>query len=271
MGGPDMASYRYRARIPAEECSKLGIDGKVNEGQAHILVFSKPMGQDLILAEQARSQGVKIVVDIGDDHFTDRFSELYHGIAKVAHTLVTPTKEMAARLYDYTGRKAEVIPDPYELDLQEPHAQGLNALWFGHNVNLGDLQPWRKWLNGYEIRVVTGPGVVEPQIKWSPDALNEELARANVVLLPTRHGAENRSPNRLLNAIRAGCFPVCSKHPSYDEFKKMVWVGDIRTGLQWAKSQQGMLNGLVKEAQSYIEKYSPQSIGLQWAQFLGSL
>ena len=262
-----MASYRYRAMIPAMECAKHGINAKVNEGDAHIIVFSKPMLPDLDLAKKAKGNGTKVLVDFGDDHFK---TDLYRDMAEIADGLVAPTKNMAERLFQYTGKLADVIPDPYEMQLCEPHAEGNNALWFGHNTNLNDLEPWKKFLNGYDLRIVTGPKVSEGQVKWSVESLKDELAMANVVLLPTRKGVEYKSPNRLINAVRAGCFPVCSRHPSYTEFS-MVWVGDIRTGLQWAKSQQSLLNELVKEAQEYVEKYSPQVVGKQWAQMLGAL
>jgi hypothetical protein len=97
------------------------------------------------------------------------------------------------------------------------------------------------------------------------------LQESQIVLLPTRAGVEYKSANRLVNAIRAGCFPVCGALPSYKEFRKVAWVGKFETGLQWAKAMKDELNDRVKEGQAYIEKFSPESVGKLWEQALEAL
>lgn len=273
---PDLASFRYRAAVPARECEKLGIKTQINGGNASVVVFSKPVAEDLDLAGSAIKSGAKVVVDFCDDHFgSGKLGGLYRNMGELATRIVAPTAEMAKRVLGYTGREATVIPDAYENDLCAPHAVGNQALWFGHRLNLPDMEPHIPTVAhaGFALDIATGPTYKNEQwVHWGPAALSKCLAKTNLVLLPTRKGAEYKSPNRLLNAIRAGCFPICSHHPSYTEFRNLVWVGDMRTGLMWAKAFQGDLDGLVLQAQEFVEaNYSPAAIGYRWAQMLGAL
>ena len=265
-----MASYRYRAQIPCEEVGKInGFKTAMNDGEADIVVFSKPSSGDLDIARKAKADGAKIVFDASDDHFGDTRFENYYEMAKLADHLVTPTPVMRARVYDYIKRDSVVIPDPYEFDEQTPHADGDNYLWFGHKANFEELKSVFKFLGSRKLRVVTGPRPPPQAIEWSPHNLSLALKASNIVILPTLRGSEYKTPNRLINAIRAGCFPICMTHPAYLEFKPMVWVGHFPTGLKWADAFKEDLNGLVREAQDYIhDRYSPKTIGETWAKFL---
>lgn len=266
--GPKMASYRYRAAMPAAEVGRInGFRTAVNNGEAEIAVYSKPTPEDLAGATAAKAEGVKIIADLGDDHFAT--DQVYHDFAKLADAIVCPTQAMRARIYDYTKRDSAVIPDPYEQPESAPHADGENMLWFGHIVNIKDVTNVSHLLAGRTLRVVSGPRTLPTVIPWSPENLRVELARANIALFPTRTGNEHKSPNRLLNAIRAGLFPICMKHPAYMEFRSMVWVGNFPTGLKWTDAFRSDLNALVKTAQDYIRgRYSPAEVGRQWASFL---
>ncbi len=265
--GPEMASYRYRSLVPAMHLSRVnGYSCSINGGAADILVFSKPMADDLKMLREAKKEGCKAIVDFCDDHFVKNAH--YKEMAKEADLIVCPTKVMADRILEYTGKVVDVvIPDAYEHEEQEPHAEGFNMLWYGHKGNLHDLKPWIPYITEpWKLSIATGPNYPEAdKNKWGVEAIKEELTKANCVLIPTRKGAEYKSNNRLLNAVRGGCFVIAGWHPSHMEFQKMLWVGDCGTGLRWTKAFQQDLNGLVKQAQDYIrEKYSPKTIGKLW-------
>ena len=171
---------------------------------------------------------------------------------------------MSELIYRATEKTSTVIPDPYEMDEIEPHADGNNLLWFGHKVNLKVLGSMPKI---HDIKIVTGPGVVKGATFYSPQNLQRALLEANIALFPTVEGGKYKSNNRVLNAIRMGVFPVCGNHPSYEEFK-MVWQGNVHTGIRWAKHFKSDLN----EAQNQIrEQYSPETIGGLWNQALSNL
>lgn len=288
-GGPTFASYRYRCEIPQKALEAKGHSVCINNGEADIVVFSKPMLNDYEIAEDVKKQGAKVVFDIVDDHLNHPiYGPVYNKFIDLADLLISPTQNMAERVYRVSGRLPEIVPDPYEEELQTPHADGEKLLWFGHRINLKDLSPWKPFLNG--ITVLTGPNIHEPieikqgknlaqtqtlkpdearhYLEWSKDAQTRELGLHNIVILPTRKGAEYKTPNRLLNAVRGGCFVVASQHPAYDEFRKFVWVGNIKTGVDWAKAFHAELNDRVKEAQAYVEKYSPAAVAERWEEVL---
>jgi hypothetical protein len=271
--GPMTASYRMRSEQPAKF-----LGGTVNGGEGEIIVFSKPLPQDLELAKECKADGVKIAVDIIDDHFRHKLvGEGYSEMVKLADLVITPTANMSDRLVKYGLRPADVvIPEAYEEPHGEPHANGAEKFcWFGSQGNLKDIRPWIKngTFNGQHLTVVTGPceNLGHDWVQWTPEVQTRALQESQIVLLPTRAGVEYKSANRLVNAIRAGCFPVCGALPSYKEFRRVAWVGKFETGLQWAKAMKDELNDRVKEGQAYIEKFSPESVGKLWEQALEAL
>jgi hypothetical protein len=252
------ASYRYRAEMPAKH-----LGAPVNIGGTEIIVISKPWA--LEQAKIAKKAGITVVVDFCDDHFQHpSFGQMYRDYAKLADYCVCPTEEMRTRI---PHKNVAVIPDPYEMEELEPHATGDSLLWFGHNAGLKALK--YKLPN---LTVVTGPNVGEGMIPYSPERLKEEMAKANIAIFPTVKGHEYKSPNRLINALRMGLFPVCDPHPSYTEFKKFIWSTEVPTGVKWCREFRGELNDFVREGQDHIRgKYSPEAIGNQWRDLLEAL
>jgi hypothetical protein len=273
--GINSATYRYRALMPAQEVSKVnGFKATVNTGAGDIIVFSKPVHTDLGLAKAARAEGAKVVVDLSDDHFSHPvIGRLYADICAVADKIVCPTEVMRDRITANLEIEPEVIAEPYEFDELEPHANGEKFLWYGHKGNLIGLMPWKDYIKDLDLTVITDKNDRWPDyIPWSLEAMKSNLASRNIVLLPTMKGAEYKSSNRLVNAIRSGCFAVAQDHPAYREFRKFAWVGNLATGVKWAKHFKNDLNELVKEGQEYIrDRYSPQTIGKQWADLFASM
>jgi len=269
--GSNAASYRYRAQIPSQEVAKHnGFRTYLNDGDADIVVFSKPLPDELTLAEQAKRDGAKVVCDFADDHF--QRDDTYANFAKVADAIVTASPIMRGRIYDYIKRDSVVIQDPYEFDECEPHADGDDYLWFGHVGNFEEVINVAHLLEGRKLRVVSGPQPMPKVIPWSMENMKSAFAQSNIVILPTKEGADFKSPNRLINSIRSGCFCVCMGHPAYQEFRDFAWVGHFPTGLKCAEHFRSDLNDRVKAGQDYIrDKFSPTAIGEQWARFLESL
>lgn len=253
------ASYRYRAKMPAEQ-----IGASINDLTADVLVFSKPQASDIQAAREGRSLGQKIVVDYCDDHFDHKtLGPVYLAMADLADYAVVPTEEMRKRVPG-----ACVIPDPYEYPEASPHADGDNLIWFGHQVNLPAIVPHKNLPN---LTIVTGPGYLNT-VEYSYESLKAELLKANIALFPKIKGDDYKSPNRVINALRMGVFPICDRHPAYVEFKRFLWASDVPTGLRWAKEFRSELNGLVEQGQDYIRhKYSPETVGALWADLLGSI
>ena len=263
--GATSASYRYRAQVPARH-----IGCEINQGEAEIVVFSKPIAQDFPILEQAKGK-CAIIVDFCDDHFHHpKLGAVYERFLKEADQLVCPTKTMQENILmhpKYGGQPVSIIEDPYEFEEMEPHADGEKYLWFGHKQWLSDTDRIKNFKN---LTIVTGPGQVEGAIEYSPESLRQAMTENNIALFPK--SLPYKSPNRLLNALRMGLFPVCDWHPAYVEFKDFCWVADVYSGRKWAKHFQADLNDLVREGQDYIrDRYSPETIGEKWKSLLGSI
>ena len=143
-----MASYRYRSQIPCQELIKRGVDAKINEGEADTVIFSKPLALDVSIAKQAREQGCRVIVDFCDPHFNHKeLGPVYSEISQYANVITCPTKEMQNRILENLKKGSVVIPDPYEVDEKEPHADGESKLWFGHQRNLNEIL---KFVNYYQ-------------------------------------------------------------------------------------------------------------------------
>ena len=249
-GDENMASYRYRCRIPAKQ-----IGASINDANADILVFCKPTAQDVKVV------GNKVtVVDYCDPHF-DRAE--YLAFARFADAVTCPTEEMAKIIHFQTGRHATVIPDPYEFAERKVHCFGDGLLWFGHGVNAASIAKYRSLPN---LRVVSN---LQDDIPWSKTTLMREFARASIVIMPAT--AEYKSPNRTVEAIRQGCFVVAEPHPAIMDIPG-IWIGDIKEGIEWAKNNQQEANERITKSQTYVRTvYSPERVGNAWRTLLTEL
>lgn len=244
-GGNDgMASYRYRAKIPA---GLLG--ASINDINADYLYIAKPDGVSIGAISDAKLQGKKIIVDFCDDHF-DRVH--YLQMLNLADAVSCPTKAMQDRIKNL-GRDATVIDDPYEFSEAAPHCNGTRLLWFGHGVNYHSLKRILPDLAGYQMHVVSNiPGT----ITWSMQTMAEEFKSADIVIIPAT--ADYKSPNRAVESIRQGCFVVAEPHPSLTEIPG-IWLGNIMDGIEWASKNQEQANQQIKLSQAYVaERFAPR-------------
>lgn len=257
-----MASFRYRASIPAKQ-----IGAQVNNGEADCVVFAKPMHADLETAHKIKKEGVKIVVDFCDNHFEHQeYGPLYKAMAEIADKITCASEVMRDEIKNH-GFDSEVIADPYEFGLNEPHANGQQLLWFGHQLNLGEVVPYVE--HDMPITYVTGPNkLLKNYIPWSVENLKTALSRSNIVIIP--NGKKTRSNNRMVNAIAAGCFVLGGSQ--HKEWKHLIYSGPLHHGFQFANCFNDELNGLVKEAQKHVEAtYSPKVIGQKWKEVCESI
>lgn len=254
-----MASYRYRAKIPAEQIGAI-----INSTEADVFVFAKPMAEDCVLIGQLKAKGAKVVVDFCDDHFMSH--GFYRTMAEAADLITCPSKAMQETIKAH-GFDSVVIGDPYEY-WGEPHAQGDNLLWFGHQSNIDEVVPYIK--AGYRMEVVTGENKrLQGYTPWSVENLGQAMSRANIVIIPD--GKPTRSNNRLVNAIASGCFVVAGDQ--HREQRNFIWANrKIASGVQFARCFKDELNDMVKEGQQWVKaNYSPEVIGQQWKQALASI
>ena len=257
-GTPEMASYRYRAAIPARE-----LGGEVNGREADIYVFSKPMPHEVAAVKQLQKMRRTVVVDICDNHF-DRFKH-YGDMVEMADVVTCPTPWMKHYIESKFHRTVHVIGDCYEMPVRPPHCGGSHLLWFGHGVNFSSLERVLPQLTPYPLRIVSN---VVGTIPWPLDTLEKELEIADIVILPAT--ALYKSPNRAIEAIRSGCFVVAEPHPSLVDFP--IYKGDIVQGIEWTKRHLKEAHEMILLGQDLLEsKYSPKTQANAWRSLLNSV
>lgn len=249
-GGPEMASYRYRAQIPSDELS-----ASLNDRDADCLIFAKPVKDDIAIADACHARGGKVIVDICDPHL---HLPHYQRLIELADAVTASTAWLATMIEQDCSRACvNVIPDPYEFDELPPHTTGSSLFWFGHKTNYYSLERFLPWID--EVRVMSN---LDGAIPWSVDGLKAELAKADIVLIPET--APYKSANRTVEAIRAGCFVVAEPHPSLEGIPG-IWIGDLRKGIIWARANPDLCRAQLTQSQAYVrERYSPERVGNAW-------
>lgn len=247
--GNQLASSRLRASIPQAEVGKLGMAKGMD-----VVVYGKHwLGFDDL------SPFAKRVFDVCDDHFHGPHDAYYREHIAAADIVTCNSDEMARIIKRETGRDSTVIPDPYESE-ERPAGIGNGLLWFGHPSNLPDLHQYLD----LKPEILTGAD-------WSRERQLVALEKCAAVLIPTGKSMA-KSANRMIESIRNGRFVIAGNLPAHDEFRKLMWVGDIRNGVEWVKAYPHKAVGQVKLAQDYIrDKYSPEAIGKLWFNALGQL
>lgn len=257
---PMLASYRLRVAIPAPH---MGLDYRI--GEVGNPTFFYKLGNPEIAK---RCEG-GVVYDVVNDHFETEPS--VRQMAYLADKLTVGSEAMAETVYRRTGRPSTVIDDPYENEEWPARVSGHRVLWFGHIANMKSLLPHARLLRGLDLVVCTNSR--EPKvIEWTPQAELVCLDRCAVVLLTgSNPGA---STNRVVKAIRAGRFVVMPEDcpQSWRQFEPYVWIGNVRDGVHWARQHREEACSKIAAGQDYIRKrFSPQSIGSQWAALFGSI
>ena len=268
--GLNVASTRYRIVIPAYELQKQGVEITKD---APILVFNKGSIDLEILKLYP-----KTVYDICDDNLDcpERGQEYRFHLAR-ADAITCNSEAMRFIVHQKTKRIATVIPDPYEHPEWSP-SWGEGVMWFGHWTNLKDFHG-----RGIEATIITNASEVlqgtmvskvisqYKTLEWSTESMDAAYRSHALVVIPTGR-AIAKSANRLIESVRAGKFVVAEPLPAYEEFGEWMWVGDLKEGLEWAKSHKSECLERVKACQDYIRgKYSPKRIGAMWLKVLGSI
>lgn len=249
-GNDAMASYRYRCKMPSEWLS-----ADINNHDADVLIYSKPLPPDVDTAKKAKAEGKTVIVDICDPHIDQPH---YRDLIKLADLVTAATEWTASYLYDDFEINSYVIPEPFEFEERLPHCGGKNLLWFGHSKNYSSLERVKHQLVGYDLTVVSN---IMGAIPWSIENLDNALKNADIVVIPETE--PYKSPNRAVEAIRAGCFVVAEPHPSLEGFP--VYTGNLRKGIEWAYQNPEEANAMTLKAQTFVKsRFSPRILEHAW-------
>jgi len=314
-----VASYRYRMIIPATELKKRGhqvaaIGASAAAGgyeyavqqlqDLDVVVFGKmtdSLELQARLADAARDAGIRVVVDVCDDHFSnDAIGERYRAVVASADAVSVSSGFLAERIAEMTGRSATVIKDSYEGSRGTPKwkpGPQVEAVWFGHPLNLQGLAKSLGAFAGSGVRmrlvVVTGGtpevidwhGRVSTAVRrnihlefreWSLEATAQALQACDVVLIPIDREnpfSLSKGPDRVVESLWAGRLVLAHPIPAYEEFSAWAWIGeDLMGGLRWAIDHPAEVVERVARAQEYIgARFSPQVIAEGWESLCAEL
>jgi hypothetical protein len=175
---------------------------------------------------------------------------------------------MAAVVKMHTGRDSMVIDDPYENGEDRPTVAGHGVVWFGHSANITSL---------FQVaELITVPLVIctnyqhSAAVHWTPESERKCIYESSVVLLTGNN--PGASTNRVVKSLRAGRFVVTPGGvESWEQFRDYIWIGDVRDGIAWAhNNREEACNKIAAGQEAIRKKYSPQSIGSQWAGLFAS-
>jgi SAM-dependent methyltransferase len=310
----ELASARYRVLIPAQQLARLGHavqlaslpaggwPRQVLEAPCEVLVISKSFhAANEELAKAMKARGVRIVVDMCDDHFA-RPAEGAHqrALIALADRVIASTEAMAESIRLHTGRESIVVTDPVEGPRGEPRFEPrfpeLRVAWFGHPSNVGGLaekgeelvrlaagapvhltvvtQPFGE-LNEFLASLnAASPGRLRAQlVPWSTDNTWRVLQECDLAWIPVASaaGKEMKSPNRLLEALWAGRLAVADPVPSYLPFAYVTPVGvALDEAVARALREPQKARAGIAEAQRRIARsHSAFACGRAWAAALG--
>lgn len=127
-----------------------------------------------------------------------------------------------------------------------------------------------------ELHATCGGRVWWTFVPWSLAEMPNAFAGADLVVLPSNAGDSTKavkSPNRLVNALRAGRFVIAHPLPSYEEFSNYGWVGEnIADGVRWALENRQAVAERIVRGQDYVEThYSPFTAAREWEQAIAEV
>jgi SAM-dependent methyltransferase len=308
----DIASTRYRVLIPAMQLVRLGHHVQVStllpggwpdtirDAPWDVLVISKSFkraNEELAAAMKAR--GVRIVVDLCDDHFAHpEFGPHYQRLAALADTIVASTPAMAAAVRRHAGRESMVIADPVEgprgKPVFAPRLPRLRIAWFGHPSNLDGLTARARELHALarrmpvRLQIVTSPlEALRPiaadfeaedalevlATPWSREATWNALQDADVAWIPVAAADEKgvKSANRLLEAAWAGRLAVADALPAYEPYADLLPIGrGLEAAVVEALANPCAVERALNEAQRrLVREHSAYACGRKWAHAVG--
>ena len=216
-GGPHLVSYRGRIVVPAKYFEAQGWQVTVGryDPLADVHVFSKHFNK----AEdhQHLLDSPFGVFDLCDDHFNGPHGDYYRSMVKDAKLVITSSQGLS----EIAGRGIP-IAEPWELPegkVRTPRAK--KAVWYGHPSNLYTLDPLLPHLKQWDVTLITDPRAIQSGknitvLPFSLGNMQAALKAAHVVLLP--QPKKWKSPNRMVEAFRAGRFPVLADIPAYQGY-----------------------------------------------------
>jgi len=275
------------------------VDDVLKKINGDIIIVNKPfreMSHTITgLINELRKIPAKIIADFCDNHFEhSELGPIYRDLAGLSTSLVTNTEYMADVVKKYTNMDSYVITDPYEGpegNVNFSPKERFKLLWFGHNTNLNTLDNFFPQLFQVsqviplDVHIVTGVmnGIEDLcnqfnlehheycSLRYTPWSVNttwEALSETDAVVIPSLPTKMKivKSPNRLVETLRAGRFALAHPLPSYAQFEEYAWINDdLPSGILWSLDNKQEVTKRVQMGQDYVfREFSPEKIGDDW-------
>lgn len=267
---------------------------------ADVIVFSKSfVTSNEELARRAKAAGVRVIVDLCDNHFEHpELGAHYRAMTGLADQVICNTPDMARIAQSFAGSPVVVISDPYEGERKPPRfapGERLRLLWFGHLLNIDSLEAAFDDLAAYAARQplsltiltqMTGDferfvtpfaerakGRLDAEVKpWSLEGQAAELEACDAVIIPSLQQQTKvvKSANRMVQAIWAGRPVAAQPMPAYAPFADWTPIRPLLSdALDTLLQDAPQVEARLAQAQDYIATtYDPAAIGRQWEEVL---
>lgn len=289
----ELASFRYRTKIPINILSNLGYD--VGFGVGDVTIFQKHFNpSDIEVAKDLKTSGKKVIFDICDNHFEKEFKQYYIQMCKIADIVTCSTNGLKEVIKHYTARDSIIILDSYEFDECEPDVPSgkvKNILWYGSSTN---IEPVIKTsLPLINLRLVSDtiiipkdPSTIQTSnsvkwkhngtslefIKWKHEEMSNHFKWCDIVIIPVFQNLKYyvKGGNRMFESIRQGRFVVANHIPAYEDYG--MWVGDIKEGISWVNNNIQEAIVRIKKGQKIIRiKHDPENLSKMWIEIANKL
>ena len=275
-----LASYRMRAQIPTKifNSSRQGYVATISpelNTEADVNVFSKHfnMKHD---ANAIITSKTKNVFDVCDDHFDRDAGSYYKFMCDKADVITCNTPNMQERIYEVTGRLAQIVSDPITFPKNNVrYNKNPQILWYGHSSNLSSLSELN--INRLPNLTIISDAIVTQapphitSLQWKLGLVEEIIDDFDIVIIPKNKNpwAVTKSPNRATDAIAAGKYVVTDFPEVYDCLEPYLWIGNIEEGIKYYINNENVVTEDIIAGQKYLdENYSDTVILQQWIKAL---
>lgn len=271
-----LASHRMRCVIPMETLNqyttfKTKITKEADEA-CDINIYHKHFNMSKNLSDAVMINDLtKVMFDMCDDWFDRELGEYYEGMCELAHVITCNTPNMQSRIYEVTGRLAQICADPITFPFHAPEvtkAAEPSLLWYGHALNIFSIVPYFEKLKN--LTVITNTVLNNSKIKakyWKPGLVEKVIDLYDIVLIPRIHTpqAKCKSMNRAVDALHAGRFVIAESEEVYGELVKYIFIGTIEEGLEFYRDDPEAAYTMIKNGQNYVlDNYNHKKVCEQW-------
>lgn len=274
-----LASHRMRVQIPADNLNsyttfKTKISERADAG-SDINIFHKHFRLGETLTDAVMISDIsKTVFDICDDYFDKEQGDYYMAMCDTAHVITCNTPNMQNRIYDVTGRLAQICSDPITFPYHAPseHTKTPDILWYGHASNIFSVVPYVAKIDN--LTVISNILLQNPKVKskfWKPGLVEKTIDLYEVVIIPriSTPEAKYKSPNRAIDALHAGRFVIAESEEVYGELVDFIFLGSIEEGIDFYKRNPQEVEVMIKNGQQYaLDNYNHKKVCEQWVSAL---